>query len=227
MITKQNDKYAALFEKASQALGITEEGLYITTLEEYFSNIVELANCDLKYTILPLDEETFDIDANTREIQVPKSFKTGCGVKGDQVAEIIYFTIDRYFDATDLNTQNIYIEWKNADGDMGLSKEYVRDLETLPNKIIFGWPLTKEITDTEKTGSVEFAVRFYTLEDVSDGSGEKYVSYSFSTKPQSIIINNTMNFSLTDNSVQVLGDDVINMIKKHLEVFITLFNKII
>ena len=88
-----------------------------------------------------MDEETFDIDANSRTITVPPSFKHGVGVKGDQVAEIIYFKIDRYFDATDLNTQNIYIEWENAKGEQGLSKEYVRDITTDPDHIIFGWPL--------------------------------------------------------------------------------------
>ena len=77
-------------------------------MNEYFSQIANLAEIDLKYTILPLDEETFDIDANSRKITIPNSFKSGVGVQGDQVAEIIYFKINRYFDATDLNTQNIY-----------------------------------------------------------------------------------------------------------------------
>lgn len=199
MITKQTTDYSKLFEKASIALGATSEDKYITSLNEYFRNIVDLAAIDLQYTILPLDEETFDIDANTREITVPTSFKNGVGVQGDQVAEIIYFSIDRYFDATDLNTQNIYIEWRNANGDEGLSKEYVRDLTTLPNKIIFGWPLSAEITDSY--GTVEFAVRFYSVKD-TDGD-KKEIVYSFATKPARITINKTMNFEITDDSIPV------------------------
>lgn len=199
MITKQTTDYSKLFEKASIALGAETEAEYITSLNEYFRNIVDLAQIDLQYTVLPLDEETFDIDANTREIKVPASFKNGVGVQGDQVAEILYFSIDRYFDATDLNTQNIYIEWRNASGDEGLSKEYHRDLTTQPNKIIFGWPLTAEITDTY--GTVEFAVRFYSIKE---GEGDnKQVIYSFATKPQRITINKTMDFEITDNSIPV------------------------
>jgi hypothetical protein len=34
----------------------------------------------LKYTILPLDEEPFPINANTRKIDVPAEFKYGVGV---------------------------------------------------------------------------------------------------------------------------------------------------
>ena len=192
MITKQTTDYSKLFEKASIALGAQNEGEYITSLNEYFRNIVDLAAIDLQYTILPLDEETFDIDANTREITIPPSFKNGVGVQGDQVAEIIYFSIDRYFDATDLNTQNIYIEWRKKDGDEGVSKEYVRDLTTLPNKIIFGWPLQSEITALD--GAVEFAVRFYTIKEEN---GNKEIVYSFATKPARIMINKSMNFDIT------------------------------
>lgn len=200
MITKQTTEYSKLFEKASLALGAKSEDEYITSLNEYFMNIEYLVQMEngLQYTILPLDEETFDIDANTREILVPKSFKDGVGVQGDQVAEIIYFTIDRYFDATDLNTQNIYIEWRNANGDEGLSREYVRDLTTLPNKIIFGWPLSAEITDSY--GTIEFAVRFYSVKEDGD---KKEIVYSFATKPQRITINKTMDFEITDGSIPV------------------------
>ena len=212
MITKQTTDYSKLFEKASIALGAKNENEYITSLNEYFMNIVDLVAMEngLQYTILPLDEETFDIDANTREITVPKSFKNGVGVQGDQAAEIIYFTIDRYFDATDLNTQNIYIEWRNVNGDEGLSKEYVRDLTTLPDKIIFGWPLTSEIT--EASGTIEFAVRFYTIKNEGD---KKEIIYSFATKPQKITVNKTMDFEITDDSIPVY--DATDMIKSRFQ----------
>jgi hypothetical protein len=53
--------------------------------------------------MLPLDEEPFFIDANSRVINPSPSFpRNVVGVRGDQVAEIIYFKINRYFDATDL-----------------------------------------------------------------------------------------------------------------------------
>ena len=213
MITNQNHAYASLFATASQALNITNPDEYISSLNEYFAAIEDLAQIDLKFTILPLDEETFDIDANTRTITVPPSFKHGVGVKGDQVAEIIYFKIDRYFDATDLNTQNIYIEWENAKGEQGLSKEYVRDITTDPDHIIFGWPLAAQIT--EYAGSVKFAVRFYSFKDPT--AVEKEIVYSFATQPQTIMINNTMDFAITDDGIQRLEDDIIDMIKARFQ----------
>ncbi len=213
MITNQNHAYASLFATASQALNITNPDEYISSLNEYFAAIEDLAQIDLKFTILPLDEETFDIDANSRTITVPPSFKHGVGVKGDQVAEIIYFKIDRYFDATDLNTQNIYIEWENAKGEQGLSKEYVRDITTDPDHIIFGWPLASQIT--EYAGSVKFAVRFYSFKDPT--AADKEIVYSFATQPQTIMINSTMDFNITDDGIQRLEDDIIDMIKARFQ----------
>lgn len=220
MITNQNKyNYNALFEKASKALGY-EPADYIKSMNEYFSVIATLiaTTDDLKYTILPLDEETFDIDANTRKIKVPPSFANGVGVQGDQAAEIIYFKIDRYFDSTDLNTQNIYIEWQNASKsdppETGFSKEYVRDIESDPDHIIFGWPLTSEIT--EYPGLVKFAVRFYSIQK-DEVTGEDKIVYSFATQPATILINQTMDFDLHDTSIQVLGDDTIEMIKNRFQ----------
>ena len=214
MITNQNSaSYASLFATASQALKIENPAEYISSLNEYFSVIEQLAREDLKFNILPIDEETFDIDANTRTITVPPSFKNGVGVKGDQVAEIIYFKIDRYFDATDLNTQNIYIEWKNAKGEPGLSKEYVRDVTSDPDHIIFGWPLASQIT--EYAGAVEFAVRFYSFKDPA--AADKEIVYSFATQPQTIMINDTMNFSIVDDRIQKLEDNIIQMIKERFQ----------
>ena len=132
MIVKTNSQYSALFAEATEISRkrgwLNEKDSDISSLNEYFSLIRELASADLKYTVLPLDEETFKINANTRNVEVPQSFKNGVGVQGDQVAEIIYFEIDRYFDSTDLNTQNIVFEWENSNNRQGLSKEYHRDL---------------------------------------------------------------------------------------------------
>lgn len=49
--------------------------LGITTLEEYFHWLKELSLVDRKYTMLPLDEPHFVINANTRAINIPDEFK--------------------------------------------------------------------------------------------------------------------------------------------------------
>ena len=59
--------------------GEPEEGFEpmvgITTLEEYFRWLRALGRTNRKYTVLPLDEEYFEINANTRAINIPAAFK--------------------------------------------------------------------------------------------------------------------------------------------------------
>jgi hypothetical protein len=162
--------------------------LGITTLEEYFNWLPDLKSIvaeengeevikPTKFTVLPLDEDHFHINANTRAINIPPDFKkNGIAVQSDDLAEVVYFEIDRYFDAVDLNTQNIFIEWEDAEGVPGFSREYVRDIESEPNYLIFGWALAKDIT--QHPGKVRFSIRFYTFDDRSE---ENKLIYSFST----------------------------------------------
>jgi hypothetical protein len=58
---------------------------------------------------LPPNEGYFSINADTRDIEFPEAFKQGVSVQGDDIAEIIYFKIDRYFDAIDLAKKQIVI----------------------------------------------------------------------------------------------------------------------
>ena len=140
-ITRDNAaNYRNLYEKAEQLLksaGVmseyilddqgnpTEEVNKISSLEEYFSYMKNLTQLDKHFTMLPLDEDVFEIDLNTRQITVPPAFaKNGISVQGDEVAEIVYFKTDRFYDATDLapdpigdddeDTIGIYIQWESS-----------------------------------------------------------------------------------------------------------------
>ena len=188
-----------------------EAGLYvpksrITTIEKYFSYLPELiklgdatSNDEYKvlhslgrrYTILPIDEDLFDIDANARVINVPGSFvRNGIAVQGDELSEVLYFRIDRFFDAADLDQTDIYIQWTRPDGESGVSKPWVVDIESEPNKIIFGWALSSSIT--KLTGTLRFAVRFFKW--ASDETGK--LSYSWATQTQTATIKSTLDFTL-------------------------------
>lgn len=176
----------------------------ITSLDEYFSYIADLNNISRRYTILPLDEEVFTIDANARTITVPKSFATnGIGVQGDEVAEIVYFKINRFFDSTDLDTRDIYIQWRSAAVDEngapieGVSVPWVKDVESEPGYIIFGWPLSSKIT--QKAGTIQFAVRFYEFNKDTDT-----LTYSLSTLTQTAVIKPALDFNLPSI---ILGKD--------------------
>lgn len=212
---EQYKKYQDLFRKAEKELSLNEGE--IATLQQYFGKIGDLVNVGdgtyrKQYTILPLDEDPFLIDANARTISVPKSFATnGVSVQGDQVAEILYFEIDRYFDATDLNNQYICIEWENAAGRKAISPEWVRDVESKPGKIIFGWALDNAIT--AKAGNVKFAVRFYLLDEEN-----QKLRYSFGTQSAQITIKPTLNYDLFDESIEIVdsSDLVLNRIQNSI-----------
>ena len=177
----------------------------ITSLNTYFSWIEDLLNIEgttslipytadgtkeeeedeifidgMKFAILPIDEDVFEIDANTRRISVPQVFNTnGLSVQSDQISEVVYFKVNRYYDATDLYTQDIMIEWINAEKEdnKGYSTPVVKILDETGNYIIFGWALSNKLT--QAAGTITFAVRFYTYDKV-----ERKINYSLSTLTQ-------------------------------------------
>lgn len=204
-VTEENYEAQTYYVKDAEgnfipdAAGAFEEGTEyytaktITSLNEYFyymDSIPAIKNG--KYTRLPLDENLFEIDADKRSITVPPAFvQNGISVQSDEVAETLYFKIDRYYDATDLATQNVFIEWKNS-VDEGVSLPWVFDIESEPNYIIFGWPLTSRITSV--AGPVQFAVRFYTQDE---GAPDR-LTYSFSTLTQTATIKPGLAFDIAE-----------------------------
>ena len=222
------EKYTILYVKKLDEHGVPvgvtegyEPMLGITTLEEYFSWIRNLGNISKKYTVLPLDEDHFEINANTRAINIPASFKkNGVAVQGDDLAEVLYFKIDRYFDYMDLNNCDIYIQWetpKAADGTTikSASPAYIRDIESEPGKLIFGWALSDAIT--ANSGTLKFSVRFFQWEDPENvkAGGDKIIAYSFSTLTAQVLIQPSINFNPEKDEYTV--DDVANRLLERLE----------
>ena len=187
--------------------------LKITTLEEYFSWIRNLGNINRKYTILPIDEDHFEINADTRAIQIPANFKkNGIAVQGDDLAEVVYFKIDRYFDYMDFNNCDIFIQWetpKESDGTVrkGVSPAYIRDIESEPGKLIFGWAISDAVTG--QSGNLKFSVRFFQWEDDDKAnSGEGVLAYSFNTLSANVSIQPSLGFDLEKEYNPAYVDDV-------------------
>ena len=83
-----------------------------STLQGYFENIEYIKNLGGRYLFMPLTEELFIINLDTRQITVPSHFKkNGIGIVGDDKAEILYFVVDRYYDVMDLYHTAIGIKW--------------------------------------------------------------------------------------------------------------------
>ena len=135
----------------------------LTSLEEFFSHIADIYSADRSFLIkLPVDEPALAIDANKRTIDTTL-FNRTANVQSDEVAEIAVFSIDRYYDYMDLATTEIWVQW-TAPGLDGLPREgatliEMKDVETEPGKLRFGWPLDSDITAVP--GNVQFAVRFF------------------------------------------------------------------
>ena len=205
----------------------------ITSLEEYFHwlpNLLTEVDKDgeevtvpTKFAILPLDEPHFIINANTRAINIPPEFKkNGVAVQGDDLAEIVYFEIDRFFDSMDLNNCNILIQWETPRGDKGVikgvSREYVRDIESKPGKLIFGWALDKDIT--RASGNLKLSVKFYEtdeIKDVATGETVTAIVYSFNTLTATVSIHPSIGLNLSDKDSYIVSADATTNLLERIE----------
>lgn len=179
----------------------------INSLEDYFSVLKTLSlSFDTNYQILPIDEPNFIIDLNTRSILTPKGNYV-YAVVGDDLAETLYFETDRYFDNVDLNDMIIAII-VNTGKEKYLVPTSVRDITSKPSKIIFGWPISKEITENSTT--LEFAVRFYTFDD------KQQLAYNLSTQTSKLIVKPGLNYKTDEvNDLSAVSNRVANLLKNY------------
>ena len=206
----------------------------IASLEEYFAHIGYLAdyhsnnlNTEMasnatyqksaKFLMLPMDEKhdvnagCFYIDLNSRNIQVPTVYsKYGVSVTGDQMAETLMFKVPRYFDYTDLTSTEIYVQWTNPAGEEGASRIVLVDYESEEGYILFGWPLTSNVTkESPNNAPLKFSVRFFVRD------ADKNIKYSLNTLTASVMIKQALytnfnnNLKIDDPSI-LFGEAILN-----------------
>lgn len=222
-VTKDNKVlYKTLFEKAGKEYLQDPEA--ISSLDEYFACLKSLADINPIYTVLPLDEPVFSIDTNTRTITIPEEFKkNGISVQGDEVSEILYFSVDRYTDSMDLFREdiNIAIQWETAPDSkgktkQGISKEWIRDISSLKKegKMLFGWAINSDITNNP--GAVKFSVRFYHFDN------DQKLDFSLNTLTAAANINASIDYKFDEDGESSV--DIINsstLIKNRLQDSVT------
>lgn len=201
-----SDKYHNLFTDAELFLKL-DKGT-ISDLNAYYGYMKEFYDAakedpkGYKFIMMPLNEEVFEISLDTRSINVPASFKKIAGgkvggVQADQMAELIIFECDRYFDYMDLANTEIYVQWQlpNLDKTVGATYITMKDLTT-PGKIRFAWPLYDVIT--KHSGNVKFSVRFYlmTKEELPEGGTQDKMSYALNTLEAELPIKPALNPTL-------------------------------
>lgn len=180
MITKTTILGPEYFDLFAEIEAKSNGSIKVNNLEDFFGNIQEIAALDESFLRLPLDEPMFEIDANSRKINVETTpFKAnGLSVQGDHLAETVFFKIDKYFDYMDLMNADIYIDWKMG-GVSGCDKCFIKSDAIIPGYIVFGWPISNAIT--KKGGALQFAVKLEMKQD------DKVV-YSFNTLVASLNI---------------------------------------
>lgn len=204
-----SDKYLSLFTEAYEYLQSLDGGYVddkesgrFESLAEYYSHMADFFNNQkYKFIMLPIDEETLDINLDTRTINVPDSFTKCASVQSDHLAEMIVFTTDRYYDYMDLANTQIFVQWTIPENKLlgieevnGATRIEMIDLETEPEKLRFAWPLNDKIT--QYSGNVKFAVRFFTL----DPSDLSVVTYSLNTTEATMTIKAALQSSLNDEA---------------------------
>lgn len=192
---KNQDDYPGLNIEDYDNSTDTASEFKIDTLGEYFNVIGTLGHIHPRFARLPIDEGTFDIDLDTRTITPPTGNKV-YAVVGDHIAEVIYFSVPRYFDMVDLGSKEISIIIQTSSiNNNGETKEYLfeaqqRDLDTKPDHVIFGWPISQYITKT--TNAITFAVRFY-IGNITT-SQDDALQYSLGTQPATIPVLRGLDF---------------------------------
>lgn len=183
----------------------------ITFSEEYLRRLADIQNeYNLKELVmLPEDEPRFIIDLDTRKIILPDEFKF-LAVENDHNAETIYFEIDRYYDKQDLSQKTCIVQYKNTSDAKAIEGFYPvtkLDVDTVPGKILFGWTIENKVTVLP--GSVDFSIRFYSIDD----SGRLPVfTYNINTLTGSLPVIDTLNTS--NQGVEVIPGKVESLTAK-------------
>lgn len=220
IVPLNSDKYKSLFERANIFLDLKDTN-EIQNLNQYYAHMKDFwmkqtidgdgNSIDDKrkyqFIMMPLNgagEEDFEIDLNTRTIKVPAAFQKIGAVESDQMSEMFVFKCDRFFDQMDLSGTNIYVQWelpiKNEDGTPVRKATQITmiDLESIPGKIRFAWPLHDEITSS--AGIVKFSVRFFNSRMVEE---KMVLDYALNTLEAQVTIKPVLNKAEFPNAIDV------------------------
>lgn len=119
--------------------------------------------------LLPDDDQIFEVDLNTRTINVPQFLS----VQYDHNAEVVYFKVPRYFEGVDLATTTCVIQYINANNDVGLYCIPFYDLTHFDEDengiqvpvMLLPWSLGGLATVV--SGQIQFSLRFYVIDSES------------------------------------------------------------
>lgn len=100
----------------------------------------------------------------------------------------------------DLNNTEIYIEWetpkdKTHDAIKGVSDVYIRDIESEPGYLIFGWAISDALTGA--AGNLKFSVKFF--QSSTDETGKTTLSYALNTLTAQVVIHPSIGIDIEND----------------------------
>lgn len=213
--------YTKYFEEATKILdaaGVEHKGIYnLSTYFQHLDTLIEIGGP--KYLRIPVEEDFFEINTDTREIKAPKELaenKWVVGVKDDHLAEILWFKVNRFYDGQDLAVcfpldnrpaefkgyGQTYVQWQIAQGNV--VKAYGLDVVAHPaydeDYLYFGWYLRstgEHEGPLQYSGDLTFSIRFqFHVGNQSDHPDQPdlrtAVLFSFNTKTLKLTILNNL-----------------------------------
>ena len=137
----------------------------------------------------------FEIDNDLRVISVP-SDGVVLGVEHDKDINLIKFVMPRYYKRQDLGSFSIRIHYENAAGSMGYY--LVPDKQVNEDTIEFGWILSYDVTAYQ--GTVNFAIKLYTLVEGSDSEIDQAFNTTLGTA--NVLVGMDVDSALTPSIVE-------------------------
>lgn len=135
----------------------------ITSPQEYNSLLHSLTNPNefMQYIQIPEEEKIYKIDLNSRTAEAPDFL----AVTDEHNAEIVWFSVDRFFDSYDLYKTSCWIQYTNVDKESFYfsAPMVVRGEKYGTDTILIPWLISKEVTKT--SGTIQFSFQFFALSE--------------------------------------------------------------
>lgn len=127
----------------------------------------------LKYHYrIPSDEPIYRIDLNSRKVDSPKTLS----VVSDNNAEVLWFSVDRFYDDVDLFDAVCWVQYKNAAGETYISTVQPQVIGNYDHNLLYiPWPISAAATKT--AGNVSFSFQFFKVSE-----DRQRVYYSINTQ---------------------------------------------
>lgn len=144
----------------------------------YKNLLAQIQNAAIQSTTtvnMPSNKQFYEIDLSSRTINGPATIS----VQGEHYAETVYFLVDRFYDNMDLAQTNCVVHYVIGD------KSYVYavpfcDVRSYDGKIIIPWTIS--MSATQESGTVQYFVRFYLIDDSENTEDPQYI-YNLNTRP--------------------------------------------